>query len=109
MAAHSNPRYVGKPLLRLLECYVLWSIEQLGEQEQRTLQAMTPKLQTIYSVTGEWQKIIEQVMHLEPELPQSIRQLWARNTKIAQQAGTTLSPQHFAEMFVDKNLTPHIS
>jgi hypothetical protein len=100
----SNSRYHGKPLLRLLECYVLWSIGQLGEKEQSILKAMTPKLQAIYSTSGEWQQIIEKAAALKPELPESIRQLWARNTHTAQQSGSTLSPQHFAEMFVDQNI-----
>ena len=29
----SNTRYQGKPLLRLLECYVLLAIGRLGEKE----------------------------------------------------------------------------
>jgi hypothetical protein len=104
MSESSNSRYAGKPLLRLLECYVLWSIGHLSESQQSTLKTMTPKLQAIYATSGEWQQIIEKAVGLEPSLPESIRQLWARNTQIAQHNGVTLIPQDFAEMFVDQNV-----
>jgi hypothetical protein len=48
-------------------------------------------------------------MHLEPNFPAAIRGFWVRNTQLAQQAGTTLGPQQFAEMFVDANLVPRDS
>lgn len=37
-------------------------------------------------------------------MPERIRELWVKNTEIARQMRTTLSPQEFAEMFVDQNL-----
>jgi hypothetical protein len=101
----SNPRYQGKPLLRLLELYVLWSIGQLGEKELNGLQAMTPKLQSIYQATGDWHDVLAATMHFPSTMPEEIRSLWARNKEIARRADVSLEPQQFAELFVDQNFS----
>ena len=100
----SNPRYQGKPLLRLLELYVLWSIDQLSEADAKSLQEMTPQLQSVYNAQGDWQQVIAVAMQFPPNMPEMIRDLWVRNCEIARQNQTTLAPQQFAEMFVDENL-----
>jgi hypothetical protein len=45
-------RYVGKPMLRLLELYVLWSVDHLSENDASRLQAMAPKLTGTFAATG---------------------------------------------------------
>ena len=100
----SSSRYEGKPLLKLVESYVLWTIGQLPAKDAELLTQMTPKLQSIYGIQGDWQQIISAVMELPPNMPTLIRELWTKNTAIASENGVTLTPQHFAEMFVDKNL-----
>ena len=65
---------------------------------------MTPKLQSIYQVTGEWQNVVAAAVHLPPDMPEKIRALWAKNIEAAKTSGTTLNPQRFAEVFVDQNL-----
>ena len=100
----SNPRYQGKPFLRLLECYVLWAIGELSGKDADTLQAMTPKLQQIYGIQGDWQAVVAAAMHLPPNMPSLVRSAWAKNIEIAQKQQATLTPQLFAEMFVDQNL-----
>ncbi len=104
MATTSNMRYQGKPLLRLLECYVLWAIGQLPATEANTLKDMTPKLLAIYGVQGDWQQIIASVVQLPPNMPDMIQSTWAKNTEIARKNQAVLTPQQFAEMFVDQNL-----
>jgi len=100
----NNPRYAGKPLLRLLECYALWSIGELRPEDRETLESMTPMLQHTYGKTGAWHEVIASVMEFPQNLPASIKGLWEKNTAIAQKAQASLSPQQFAEMFVDQNL-----
>lgn len=102
-SATPNPRYEGKPLLRLLECYVLWAIDELPPTESSTLREMTPKLQQVYGVQGDWQAIIVSVMELPPTMPETIRNFWAKNSEIARRNHAVLTPQQFAEMFVDQN------
>ncbi|MGD0180462.1 MAG: hypothetical protein ABSC15_11670 [Terriglobales bacterium] len=98
-------RYRDKPLLKLLECYVLWAIGQLSEADSDILQGMTPKLRSIYGVEGDWHQIITSIMELPPDMPIMIRELWAKNAEIARKNGAVLTPQEFSEMFVDSNLT----
>ena len=99
----SNPRYDGKPLLRLLELYVLRAIVELPQTEQRTLERMAPKLQAIYGGNGEWQEAVAAV-HMPADMPAAIRDMWAKSLEIARANGVTAAPQKFAEMFVDENL-----
>jgi hypothetical protein len=99
-----NERYHGKPLLRLLECYVLWAINELPNTELEALRAMAPKLAKIYGTTGEWYEIIGVIAGLPPDAPELLQGLWAKNSEIARKAGANLSAQHFARMFVDQNL-----
>jgi len=92
-------RYAGKPLLRLLELYVLWCIGELGEKDKEVLQQITPKLQETYSSSGAWYEIIEGVMDLPVAARQEVVAKWK------QCVGEVATPQTFAENFVDENLT----
>ncbi len=99
-------RYQGKPLLRLLELYVIWVVGQLSSDDAARLNAMAPKLQATLGGDGTWQGAIVASMHLTPEMPAQIREMWEKNQYIATQNDTVLTPQHFAEMFVDSNWMP---
>ena len=99
-----NPRYEGKPLLRLLELYVLSAIDELSEADRQTLERMAPKLQALYGGHGEWQEAVATAVHMPADVPIAIREIWGKNLEIARVNGVTLHPQAFAEMFVDENL-----
>ena len=98
-----NSRYVGKPLLRLLELYVLWTIGELSEKDAASLENMTPKLRSVYNSTAEWPEIVASTVQIGPEMPSHLRQMWEKNLAIAQQNHELLTPQKFAEMIVDDN------
>lgn len=98
-------RYAGKPLLRLLELYVLWALGRLAQKDEVSLQAMAPKLTGLYGGDGSWQSALATVMHMPEHMPDLVREMWAKNQDIATANGVELLPQQFAEMFVDKNLT----
>ncbi|MEC9067664.1 MAG: hypothetical protein VX569_10340 [Pseudomonadota bacterium] len=100
----SNLRYEGRPLLRLLELYVLRAIDELPQLEQQVLERMAPKLRAIYGGNGKWQAIAAAV-RLDSDMPESIREVWVKNLEVARANGVELSPQMFAEMFVDENLS----
>jgi len=99
----TGTRYEGKPLLRLLEFYVLKAIGELSRESEESLNAMAPKLQAIYGGDGRWEDAIAQALHMPDTMPQAIRDMWSRNLKIARDNNLTLTPQQFAEMFVDNN------
>ena len=98
-----NSRYQGKPLLRLIECYVLWAINELSEKDGKNLTEMAPKLREVYGIDGKWNEIIGGVMSFPDNMPELVRDMWARNQEVAMQKNTTLSPEQFAQIFVDQN------
>ena len=98
-----NTRYDGRPLVRLLELYVLRSIGELATSEEQTLEKMSPKLQSIYGGGGQWHEAIAAAVQMPPTLPTAIRDMWNKNREVARENGATLTPQEFAEMFVDRN------
>jgi hypothetical protein len=102
----NNPRYHGKPILRLLECYVLKAIGALSPADTANLTAMQPKLAQIYSASGTWDQIIATSMHLPDNMPVLIQNMWQKHQQTSAEKNISLTPQHFAEMFVDHNLAP---
>lgn len=98
-----SSRYAGKPLLRLLECYILSAIGELSAEDEARLRQMAPKLGAAYRVSGTWQEIIAQVMQFPTQAQDEFRKLWQHNQQLAAQQGEELQPQDFAEMVVDQN------
>ena len=101
-----DPRYTGKPLLRLLEFYVLRAIDELPLPEQEALDRLGPKLQTVYGGDGSWHEAVAAAVRMPPETAAAIRDMWTKNLEIAHANGVApLTPQKFAEMVVDENLS----
>lgn len=99
-----NERYEGKPMLRLLECYVLKAIGELSEESARNLKAMEPKMAEAYGTQGTWDEVIAKEMGLPDTMPGLILQKWNHIQAIARREGEPLTGQQFAELFVDSNL-----
>lgn len=104
VASADPERYAGKPMLRLLELYVLWFLDHLSEDDASRLQAMAPKLTSTFGGDGTWQNAIATTMELPEKMPELIREMWTKNQQIAAENGVELPAQQFAEMFVDSNL-----
>lgn len=79
-------------------------MDELSDAHANVLKDMTPGLAALYKVQGDWQRIVSIVMQLPPSMPILIRQLWVERKEIARKKGAPLTPQHFAEMFVDQYL-----
>ena len=89
-------------MLRLVECYVLDSIGQLGQDDQQRLSAMTSELRTTLSSDADsWQAVLEDALALPADYPAVLRQDWETNREAAARAGQTISPQDFAETVAD--------
>jgi hypothetical protein len=99
-----NPRYNGRPLLRLIEFYVIDSVGELQPADARNLEAMTPKLREVYSTEGDWRDAVSKAMQFPETMPASIRDVWNKNQRIARENGTSLSAEEFAVIFVDANI-----
>ena len=74
MFSPPNPRYEGRPFLRLLEFYVLWAIGELSGKQALFLEEITPKLRSTYHREGDWQSIIVAEMEFPPHPPAKIRE-----------------------------------
>ncbi len=98
-----NPRYDGKPLLRLIELYVIDAVGALTPEQAKNLDAMAPKLCQLYGAS-DWRSAIARAMAFPETMPESIRELWNKNQEIAKQNGTELTAEAFAVMFVDANV-----
>ncbi len=96
-------RYAGKPFLRILECYILKSIDALPEPDAKKLEDMTPKLRELYGHAGEWWEIVAAKMDFPTDMPDKIQEIWKRNQILANSNKEDLHPEHFAQMFVDSN------
>lgn len=47
-------RYADKPLLRLVDSFVLKCIGELDESSEARLREMEPKLRQVYNCSGSW-------------------------------------------------------
>lgn len=65
--------------------------------------AMAPKLSEVFGFDGRWNEILEQRLELPANLKQLLLETWQRDSARALSHGMELSPQRFAEMFVDAN------
>ena len=99
----NSDRYSGKPLIRLIECYVLKAIGELPQNEETRLTAMEPQLRDTFHQEGTWTQVISATLGFPNEMPETIAQMWRQNQEIARANKVQLEPQRFAEMFVDQN------
>lgn len=105
-APQNASRYEGKPLLILLENYVLDCIECLPKDKASTITAM---VQRVYGGGDDWKATLRATLHLDDSLDGNLRQMWDRNQEIAGQANQSLLPEDFARMVVDQNFSSLIA
>lgn len=96
-------RYDGKPLLRVLECFVLDAVGELAPAHRTALERATPRLHSLYAVEGDWIAVVSQVMHFPPTLGDAIRAKWNSFREAVLRGGGAVDPEEFARMFVDAN------
>lgn len=100
-----SDRYEGKPFLRLLECYVLWSVDELPANQAEKLEEMTPKLASTYGTDGAWHDIVAAQMEFSPGLADAFRGMWERTLANAGDQRDTIDPELWAQQVVDSNFT----
>jgi hypothetical protein len=96
-------RYFGKPLLKLLECYVLDAIGHLSPDRDATLTTLQPKLAQALGAEGDWRQIIAATMEFPETLPAKISEIWKAGEAKAYDLGLSVDPEEFARQFVDTN------
>jgi hypothetical protein len=93
-------RYADRPLLIVLEAYVL---DCIGELRMDRQEAIAELVNSAFGGDDDWKQTIRRELDLLDTLDDNIRGLWARNQQIAKQAKTTLHPAQFARMIVDES------
>ena len=96
-------RYGGKPMLRLIECYVLRAIGELPAAQEAQLHAMLPNLNAAFGTdAGTWHEAVEQTMHFPPGLVERLRTVWSSNEAEDRARGTSLDPEDWTRAVVDE-------
>ena len=100
-SSHTEPeRYQGRPLLVVLENYVLDCIGKLPPGGSERLSTL---MQQALGGGPDWKKTLRDMLHLDPSLDGELRELWTKNEALARQQGIELHPVQFAKMVVDEN------
>lgn len=94
-------------LLRLLDCYLLDSIDELGQEQLQTLASLEPMLQRAWNSEGTWRQLLEEQMNFQPTVPAKIRTFWQGYIKAAETQSLPAVPFEFVLSFVDQNF-PHL-
>jgi hypothetical protein len=93
-------RYAGRPLLIVLENYVLDCIGELPPEKQALARSV---VQRVWAGGDDWKATVRAQLQLEPSLDEALRGMWSRNQELARQHVQSLHPIQFAKMIVDQN------
>jgi hypothetical protein len=98
-------RYEGRPLILILDNYVLDCIGQLPADKKALI---TTIVQKVFGGGSDWKKTVREVLQLSDSIEENIRSLWIQNKEIAAQNNSELHPVQFAKMIVDDNFAEFI-
>src|SRR5262249_14410700 len=105
-SADAEPeRYQGRPLVLVLENYVLDCIGELAPERAEKVAAV---VQQVFGGDGDWKQTIRTQLRIADSLDHSLREMWVRNQEIARENAYDLHPVQFAKMVVDKNFASQI-
>ena len=102
-AQHDPQRYAGRPLVLLLENYVL---DCIGELEPSKQELMLSIVQKTFGGDQDWKKTLRTQLDLSQNIDEHLRQLWEKNKKIAKENSVELHPVQFSKMITDTNFAP---
>lgn len=91
------PRYHGRPILRLVECYALATVGKLSPRDETRLDALTPWLQRVFGSGGSWREIVEAKMAFDEGTARGISHGWELYCRECGDA----DPESFARAFAD--------
>lgn len=96
-------RYAGKPLLRLLDAYVLDVLGALDEQTARENERMAPKLAEVLGAPAgsTWQQSVQHAAGIPPESIYDLRATWEQHVEDVLAQGGTPDVLEFAYAVVD--------
>jgi hypothetical protein len=95
-------RYDGKPLMIIIENYILDTIGKLHPAQLKTTEKI---VRSTFGGDKDWRPTLREALGLSAELDNELINMWENNQKIAEQEGSELTPVFFARMIVDDNFT----
>jgi hypothetical protein len=98
-------RYRGRPLLLVLEHYVLAAIGEMPDDKRAEVAVF---VQTALGGGDDWMLTVREKLHFHATMDEELREVWAKNRALAREHGLDLQPDHFAQLLVDENFTPLI-
>ena len=93
-------RYAGRPLLVVLENYMLDCIGELPPERQALARSV---VQRVWSGGDDWKATVRKQLRLEATMDETLRGMWSRNQELAKQHNQPLHPIQFAKLVVDQN------
>src|SRR4051812_44017767 len=88
-AIMDDDRYEGKPLLILLENYVLDCIGCLSNDKATKIVGV---VQRVFGGSDDWKATLRSSLQLDESIDENLRQMWVRNQDLAKQTDKTYSP-----------------
>ena len=101
---NNQPRYDGRPLLRLVELWVQWAIDEIDPQDLSRLTVMEPNLRNTWKLDGTWHEMIEALLELKSSMQNELRAMWQRNLEAAKQHGVAPPVAMFSQSIADQLL-----
>ena len=95
-----SDRYTGRPLLIVLENYVLDCIGSLQPDKEAIARSL---VQRVWGGGNDWKATVREQLQFDQSLDESLRGMWERNQELAKQHNQPLDAIEFAKMVVDKN------
>jgi hypothetical protein len=93
-------RYQGRPLLILLENYVLAAIGELPAERSSGVGEMVRRM---WGGGDDWMRTLRDQLGISASMDDDLRGLWTRNQEIARENGAELHSVQFAKMVADQN------
>lgn len=93
-------RYAGRPLLILLENYILRTIGHLAAEKEQINASIT---QRIFGGGEDWRATLRGRLRLEEAVDDDLCRMWREQQYAAQAAGKTAVPEDFARRVADEN------
>ncbi|MFG6504549.1 hypothetical protein [Microbacterium sp. P05] len=95
-------RYQGKPMLRVLDAYVLDALGALDELTVESYTAMRPKLAAaLHAEAPSWQGVVERAMDMPPDSANALRAMWERHVHETLAAGDVPDVVTWVRQLVD--------
>jgi hypothetical protein len=91
-------RYAGKPILLIIENYVMVVIGELPAEEATAVQNV---VQRVWGGSPDWMSTVRRELAWETSFDEAILQNWEGYRKAARQQGAAASPSEFARLFAD--------